>query len=400
MSLSGRCSCNWPSSPGIRPAFSQPIALRVNELISGIKSDIAIKIFGEDLDRLIEISGRIAPVLAAIDGAQDVAIEQVSGFSQYTVEMNRAAMALHGISVEAINDLVETAVGGKTVTDLYEGQRRVAVVVRLDESYRNNLDNLVKIPVPSPAGYTIPLAELVTIVEKPTFAKVNREDSRRRLLVECNVRGRDLGGFVRQARQSLADLERSLPEGYRLVWSGQFENQQRAQRRLAVVVPITIGLIFLMLTVALKSIRSATLILLTLPFAIFGGMAAMFLLQVNFSVAASIGFIAILGIAVENALVLVSFFDDLRQSGLRTGEAIVEACRLRIRPLMMTTMTTLLGLLPMLYATGSGSEIQRPLVAVIFGGLISALILDLIVLPVLYAMAHPDKPAEGRERTE
>ncbi len=376
--------------PGIRPAFSQPIALRVNELVSGIKSDIAIKIFGEDIDRLIEIAGQISPILATIEGAQDIAIEQVSGFSQYTVRMNRSAMASHGISVATVNDLVETAVGGKVVTDLYEGRRRTAVVVRFDDSYRSHPDALLKIPVLSPAGYPVPMGDLVTIGEKPTYAKINREDSQRRLLVECNVRGRDLGGFVQEARRSLEALERDLPEGYRIVWSGQFENQQRAQRRLAVVVPITIGLIFLMLVIALKSFSSAGLILLNLPFAVFGGIAAMYLMRVNFSVAASVGFIAILGIAVENALVLVSFCEERRRNGATTREAIVEACRLRIRPLLMTTFTTLLGLLPMLYATGSGSEIQKPLVAVIFGGLVSTLILDLIVLPVVYEMVHPD----------
>jgi cobalt-zinc-cadmium resistance protein CzcA len=379
--------------PGIRPAFSQPIALRVNELISGIKSDVAIKIFGDDIDTLIETAEEIAPLLSGIAGARDVAIEQVSGFSQYNIVPDRRAMARHQISVEVINESLEVAVGGKTASTFYENLVPVDIVVRLPETARAGGNDLTRLLVTTPLGYRVPIAEVARIEQVETPAKINREDSRRRLLVECNVRGRDIGGFVTEAKAKLAGIERRLPPGYRLVWGGQFENQQRAMRRLMVVVPVALLLIFVLLFSALGSLKSALLIMLNLPFAIVGGAAAMYLLGIHLSVAATVGFIAVLGVAVEDGLVLISFCDQLRGKGMPTLEAVYEACRLRVRPLVMTTATTLFGLLPMLYATGSGSEIQRPLVAVIFGGMISALILELIVLPVLYVLAHEDMAA-------
>lgn len=380
--------------PGIRPAFSQPIALRVNELISGIKSDVAIKIFGDDIPTLVRTAEAMAPILAGIEGAGDVAIEQVSGFAQLNVAPDRSAMARHKISVEAVNEVLEAAVGGRTASTLYDNLVPVDIVVRLgkDGAPAAHAD-LGRLLVASPLGYNVPLGEVARIEQVDAPAKVTREDSRRRLLVECNVRGRDIGGFVAEARSKLAGIERELPPGYRLVWGGQFENQQRAMRRLSVVVPISLLLIFVMLVSALNSLKSASLIMLNLPFAVIGGAAAMYLLGIHLSVAATIGFIAVLGVAVEDGLVLISFCDQLRREGRTAVDAVFEACRLRIRPLVMTTATTLLGLLPMLYATGAGSELQRPLVAVIFGGLISSLVLELIVLPVLYILAHRDATA-------
>ncbi|MEN6578542.1 MAG: CusA/CzcA family heavy metal efflux RND transporter [Phycisphaerales bacterium] len=391
--------------PGIRPAFSQPIALRVNELISGVKSDVAIKIFGDDIQTLIATAEEMAPILAGIEGAGDVAIEQVSGFSQYNVVLDRRAMARHKISVDAVNELLEAAVGGKTASILYDNLVPVEIVVRLGKSgipegqtqvsgdarpagAIATGEDLTRLLVSSPLGYNVPVGEIARVEQADAPAKIAREDSRRRLLVECNVRGRDIGGFVAEAKSRLAGIEQGLPPGYRLIWGGQFENQQRAMRRLMVVVPIALLLIFVMLVGALGSLKSALLIMLNLPFAVVGGAAAMYLLGIHLSVAATIGFIAVLGVAVEDGLVLISFCDQLRREGRTTVEAVYEACRLRIRPLVMTTATTLLGLLPMLYATGAGSEIQRPLVAVVFGGLVSALLLVLIVLPVLYVLAH------------
>ena len=380
--------------PGIRPAFSQPIALRVNELISGIKSDVALKIFGDDVDTLIETAEQVAPILAGIDGARDVAIEQVSGFSQYEVEFDRREMARHKINVETVNEMLEAAVGGKTASTLYENLVPVDVVVRLPESARATGGDLSRLLVPSPLGYSVPVGQVARIEQVDAPAKIVREDSRRRLVVECNVRGRDMGGFIAEAQAKLAGIERDLPAGYRFVWGGQFENQQRAMRRLSIVVPIALLLIFVLLVSALGSLRSASLIMVNLPFAVVGGVAAMYLLGINLSVAASIGFIAVLGVAVEDGLVLISFCDQLRQRGMATVEAVYEACRLRVRPLIMTTATTLLGLLPMLYATGAGSELQKPLVAVIFGGMVSSLILELVILPVLYVLAHRDATPE------
>jgi cobalt-zinc-cadmium resistance protein CzcA len=376
--------------PGIKPAFSQPIALRVNELISGIKSDIAIKIFGDDINILRRTAETIAPILGTIKGAQDVKIEQVSGFSQIELHMNRQAIARHMINVEEINFLVDAAIGGKVATSVFENQKRFDVQVRYPSEHRSDKDVIEQMLVPSPAGYNVPLGELVEIHEVEVPAQISREDSTRRLIVECNVRGRDIGSFVEEAKKKVADVESTLPDGYRLTWGGQFENQQRAMKRLKIVVPVAILLIFVMLFSSLNSFKSALLILANLPFALVGGIMAIYLLNINLSVAASIGFIALLGVAVENGLVLVTFFDQLRKDGKKVYDAVIEACRLRVRPLIMTTLTTLVGLLPMLYATGSGSEIQRPLVAVIFGGLISSLALTLIILPVLYVVFNKD----------
>jgi len=377
--------------PGIRPAFSQPITLRVNELISGIKSDVAIKVFGDDIDVLVGAAEKIAPILAGINGSGDVKIEQVSGLSQIEIRPDRQAMARHKVNIEDINLLVETAIGGKIASAIFEDQKRFDVQVRFPAEHRSSSDAINDLLVSSPLGYNIPLGELATIAEVEVPAQISREDFRRRLIVECNVRGRDIGGFVKEAKLKLADIENSLPEGYRLTWGGQFENQQRAMARLKVVVPITTFLIFIMLFSSLNSLKSAILILTNLPFAVVGGIMAIYLLKIHLSVAASIGFIALLGVAVENGLVLVSFFDQLRAEGKKVYDAVIQACRLRVRPLIMTTLTTLVGLLPMLYATGSGSEIQKPLVAVIFGGLISSLCLTLIILPVLYIIFNRDE---------
>ncbi|MCG3179518.1 MAG: Cobalt-zinc-cadmium resistance protein CzcA [Phycisphaerae bacterium] len=377
--------------PGLRPAFSQPIALRVNELISGIKSDLAIKVIGDDMDRLREIGEKVAPILASIEGAEDVKIEQISGLSQLEIQQNRQAMARHKINAEDINSLIETAVGGKVATTVYEGQRRFDVLVRFPEDSRNTPDRLGSLMIPSPAGYNVPLGELAKIAQVEVPAQVSREDAVRRVIVECNIRGRDAGSFVKEAKEKLAAVERDMPTGYRLALGGQFENQQRAMRRLAVLVPVAVFLIFLMLFASLNSVKSAGLILVNLPFAAVGGIAAIWLLDINLSVSASIGFIALLGVAVENGLLLVSFMDQLRAEGASVREAAERACHLRIRPLVMTTATTLLGLLPMVYATGSGSELQKPLVAVIFGGLVSSLALTLIILPVLYTMVNRRK---------
>ncbi|MBU1718760.1 MAG: CusA/CzcA family heavy metal efflux RND transporter [Bacteroidetes bacterium] len=375
---------------GIKPAFSQPIALRVNELISGIKSDVALKIFGEDMDVLLKTAEKVAPILSEIEGASDVKIEQISGFSQIEIHMNRQALARHKINIEDINLLVKTAIGGGVATTVFEGQKRFDVQVRFPLEKRNDIDVIEQILVQSPAGYNVPLGELVTIDEVEVPAQISRENSTRRLIVECNVRGKDMGSFVAEAKEKLFSIENGMLDGYRFAWGGQFENQQRAMARLKMVVPAAILLIFLMLFTSLNSIKSAVLILVNLPFALVGGVLTIYFLDINLSVAASIGFIALLGVAVGNGLVLVSFFEQLRLEGKKVYDAVIDACRLRVRPLVMTTLTTLMGLLPMLYATGSGSEIQKPLVATIFGGLISSLFLTLIILPVLYIIFNRD----------
>jgi cobalt-zinc-cadmium resistance protein CzcA len=304
--------------------------------------------------------------------------------------MDRQTMARHMINVEKINQLVKTAIGGSVATTVFESQKRFDVQVRFPLEARRDIDVIERMLVQSPAGYNVPLGELAAIKEVEVPAQISREDSKRRLIVECNVRGRDIGSFVAEAQQKLTSIENTLPEGYRLDWGGQFENHQRAMKRLKMVVPAAILLIFLMLFSSLGSFKSAVLVLVNLPFALVGGILTIYFLDINLSVAASVGFIALLGVAVEDGLVLVSFFDQLRVKGRTVYEAVMEGSRLRIRPVIMTTLTTLAGLIPMLYATGAGSEIQKPLVAVIFGGLISALCLELIVLPVLYTLFNRD----------
>jgi cobalt-zinc-cadmium resistance protein CzcA len=343
------------------------------------------------MDVLRTVAEEIAPLLADIEGASDVKIEQVSGFSQIEVRMDRRALARHKINIEDINRLIETAVGGGVATTVYEGQKRFDVQVRYPLEKRNDIDAIGRIPVHSPAGYNVPLEELVTLAEVEVPAQISREDSVRRLIVECNVRGRDLGGFITDVKERLAPIENAMPEGYRFVLGGQFENQQRAMARLKIVVPVAIVLIFLMLFGSLNSFKSAALILANLPFALIGGIWTLYFFDINLSVAASIGFIALFGVAVEDGLVLVSFFDQLRAKGHTVHQAVMEGSRLRVRAVILTTLTTLVGLTPMLYATGAGSEIQKPLVAVVFGGMITALLLELVVLPVLYVVFNRDE---------
>ena len=377
--------------PGIRPAFSQPIALRVNELISGIKSDVAIKVFGEDMDRLRATGEAIAPVLASIEGAEDVKIEQVSGFSQIEVQPDREAMARHRINIADINLLVETALGGRVATTVFEGQKQFAVVVRFPESRRDSAEAIGSLMVPSPAGYNVPLGQLAGVREAEVPAQISREDSMRRLIVECNVRGRDIGSFVAEAKDKLSVIEAGLPTGYRLSWGGQFENQQRAMARLSIVVPVAILLIFVLLYMSLGSVKSALLVMTNLGSAVVGALLTIYLLGMNLSVSAAIGFIPLFGSDLAGGLILISYFDQLRARGKDVHEAVFEACRRRVRPVMMTSLTVMLGLVPMLLATGPGSELQKPLVAVILGGMISSLAMTLVVLPVLYTLANGGK---------
>jgi cobalt-zinc-cadmium resistance protein CzcA len=374
--------------PGLRLSFSQPIALRVNELVSGIKSDVAIKLFGSELDVLRDTAESLGQLLHEIPGADDVGVEQISGFRQLEVEIDRAAIARHHLNVADVNEIIETAVGGKIAGQVVEGQRRFGILVRYPPSRRADAEAISQLLVVSPEGARVPLLRLARIQEVEAPAQVSRQDGMRRIVVECNVRDRDLGGFVSELRSRLAPLERNLPAGYRLEIGGQFENQERAMRRLSWVVPLAIGLIFLLLFAAFGSLRPALVVIMNLPFALVGGVLVLVLGQINLSVSAVIGFIALFGIAVENGVVLVSFFNQLRSKGLSLDEAIRRGCSLRVRPLLMTTMTTVLGLSPMLLAQGAGAEIQRPLAAVVLGGLTTSTALTLFILPVVYALVE------------
>lgn len=370
--------------PGIKLTFSQPIALRVNELISGVKSDVAVKVFGYDLEILSEKAEEIEHAISGIKGATDVKLEQIAGFLQLDIEIDRKAISRYGINVSDINEVVETAVGGKVATTLYEEDKRFAVLLRFPEEQRNDENAIGNILIPAPSGQKIPLAQLakISVVEVP--AQISREAGMRRVVVECNVRGRDIGSFVEEAKAKAAEIEKELPANYFISWGGQFENQERAMKTLSIVLPLVILLIFIMLFSTFGSFRPALLIMINLPFALVGGILFVLLFKITLSVSAAVGFITLFGTAVENGIVLVTFFTQLRREGLSLNDAIRKGCELRLRPLLLTTLTTMFGLLPLLWATGAGSEIQKPLAVVVLGGLISSWCLTLIVLPAIY----------------
>ncbi|MFO8070888.1 MAG: CusA/CzcA family heavy metal efflux RND transporter [Polyangia bacterium] len=385
--------------PGLRLSFSQPIALRVNELISGVKSDLAIKVFGEKIDILKSNADGIAAILGGIEGAGDVRVEQVTGFSQLDIIPDRRAMARYELNMHDLNEIVETAVGGKVATTMIDGQMRFDVQVRFPRERRNDIEAIEAILLPTPAGARVPLGHVAQIERVEGPAQISRENNMRRVAVEANIRGRDLGGFVEEAKRRLAGITRGLPAGYWIEYGGTFENQQRAMRRLAVVVPISVLLIFFMLTSALRSIKTAGLVLANLPFALVGGILSMVLLGITLNVPSTVGFIALFGVAVQNGTVLVTFINQLREDGRSLREAVLAACRLRFRALLMTAATTVLGLLPMVYAVGPGAEVQRPLAVVVIGGLLTATLLTLFVVPSLYHWLPP-RLAAGPSLTE
>jgi cobalt-zinc-cadmium resistance protein CzcA len=372
--------------PGLRYSFSQPIALRVNELISGVKSDLAVKVFGPDLAVLKQFADRAASLMQGVEGAQDVKVEQVSGMNQLDAVIDRDALARHGIRIADVNDTIETAVAGRTATIMIEDQRRFAVAVRFPEDGRADIPEVERLLVPAPGGERVPLAQLARfeVVEAP--AQVSRENGMRRVVAEANVRDRDLGGFVSEVQARLAPLVKELPSGYYVEYGGQFENQQRAMRQLAIVVPVALLLVMILLYLALGSVWSSLLVLLNLPFALVGGVLAVVAFRMPLSVSAAVAFIVLLGVAVQNGVVLVSFFRQLRERGCSVAQTVERGCSLRFRPLLMTALTSFIGHLPMLYATGSGADIQRPLAVVVMGGLITSTGLTLIVLPTLYAL--------------
>jgi cobalt-zinc-cadmium resistance protein CzcA len=378
------------SIPGLRLSFSQPIALRVNELISRVKSDLAVKVFGTDLSVLKQFADRAASALGGIEGARDVKVEQVSGMAQLDVVPNREMMARYGINAGDINEVVEAGVAGRPVTRFVEGQRRFAVVVRFPEQARDDIPALEDLLIPAPSGERVPLGQLAALTSREGPAQISREKGMRRVVVETNVRGRDLGGFVAEVQERLRPLVAALPSGYWVEYGGQFENQQRAMRQLAVVVPIVLLLVLILLYSALGSIKNSLLVALNLPFALVGGVIAAVAFRMHLSVSAAVAFIVLLGIAVQNGVVLVAFFRQLRDKGRTVTETVREGCALRFRPLAMTALVSFTGQLPLLFATGSGSDIQRPLAVVVMGGIVTSTMLTLIVLPVLYSLVTRD----------
>jgi cobalt-zinc-cadmium resistance protein CzcA len=369
--------------PGVASSFSQPIALRVDELVSGVKSAIGIKIFGDDLTVLKQKADAVARILGAVRGAADINVEKVSGLAYLQIEIDREKIARYGINVADIQNVIEIAIGGKQASKVYEGLKVFGLAVRFPESARNDVEPIREILIPSPSGALIPLGQLAKVEISEGPAQISREMAQRRIVIECNVTGRDIGSFVQEAKQKIDNAVR-LPPGYLMTWGGQFENQQRAMKRFAIVVPITIASIFLLLFSSFNSVKQALLIIMNIPFALIGGILALVIGQFNLSVSASVGFIALFGVAVLNGVVMVSYINELRREGLNLELAVVKGAVLRLRPVLITASVAALGLIPMLFATGPGSEIQKPLAAVVIGGLISSTALTLFILPTLY----------------
>ncbi|NBX96385.1 MAG: efflux RND transporter permease subunit [Betaproteobacteria bacterium] len=369
--------------PGVQIVLSQPISERVDEMVTGVRSQLAVKIFGDDLKELRDLSEQVARILRSVAGSKDIRIERLSGQQALTIEIDRKAIARHGVNVADVQALIETAVGGKDVTTLYEGERRYSVIVRFPAEQRSTVEAIGKMLVNAPDGAQLPLSSLahIELVDGP--AQISRESGKRRVVVGANVEGRDLAGFVAEVQQRL-DTEVKLPEGYRFVYGGQFENMERAMGTLAIIVPLTIAAIFFLLFLLFNSVKLAALIIMVLPFASIGGVIGLFITGEYLSVPASVGFIALWGIAVLNGVVLVTCIKRLREDGVELTTAVREGCVQRFRPVMMTATVALLGLVPFLFATGPGSEVQRPLAIVVIGGLLSSTLLTLVVLPTLY----------------
>lgn len=369
--------------PGVETAISQPIAARVDEMVSGVRSQIAVKIFGDDIATLKKLGAQIGRILSSLDGATDLRIDQISGQNYLTLTINRDAIARYGLNVEDVNNVIEIANGGREATQVYEGERRFPLVMRYPTAYRNSPEAFGNIILQSPDGAHILLKDIakIEIIDGPS--QISRESGKRRLVVGVNVEGRDLGGFVQEAQKRIAQ-QVVIPQGYTLDWGGQFENMQRAMARLMIIIPITIAAIFFLLFILFNSLRMAALIILVLPFASIGGIFGLLISGEYLSVPAAVGFINLWGIAVLNGVVLVSFIRQLREEGFATQEAVFEGCEHRFRPVMMTASVALLALIPMVFSTGPGSEVTRPLAVVVIFGLLSSTALTLLVLPVLY----------------
>ena len=395
--------------PGHKYEFLQPIQMRFNELIAGVRSDVAVKVYGDEFDQMIPAAEQIEKILKEIPGAGDVLIEQVSGLPVMTVRMDRAAAARLGITLADLQDIIATAIGGREAGLVFEGDRRFDLIVRLPEEIRKDIEALRNLPIPLPRsdrraqeqrfaslgdiniggerpGY-IPLSSIaqIEIAEGPN--QISRENGRRRMVVQANVRGRDIGSFVTEAQRRV-EQEVKLPSGYSIDWGGQFENLIAARERLMIVVPMCFFLIFLLLFSTFNSVKYALMVFSGVPLALTGGIIALWLRDMPFSISAAVGFIALSGVAVLNGLVMVTFINQLRQEGAALDDAIVRGCLTRLRPVLMTALVAALGFVPMALATGTGAEVQKPLATVVIGGIISATVLTLLVLPGLYRMWH------------
>jgi cobalt-zinc-cadmium resistance protein CzcA len=374
--------------PGVQLNFTQPIAAAVDELLTGIKAQIAIKLYGDDLDVLLEKANEIAAVVRTVPGASEVQVDQVIGQPQLRIELDRGAISRYGIPVEHVQETIRAAVGGAPAGQVFEGERRWTIFVRYAPEYRATPEDVASLLINAPDGSLVPLGQLAEIETLIGPRQISRENNQRYITVQLNARGTDIGTLVERAQERI-DAEVDLPPGYLVSFGGQFELAQAANKRLMIVVPITLLLIFGMLFASFGSLKEALLILLNIPLALVGGLVALLLTGQDLSVPSSVGFIALFGIAVENGLVLVTYFNQLhREEGLSIREAVEKGAMLRLRPVLMTALTTGLGLVPLLLASGAGSEVQRPLAIAVVGGLVTSTALTLLVLPVLYGWLH------------
>jgi len=386
--------------PGNNYEFTQPIQMRFNELLSGVRADVAVKVFGDDMDTLLAVGGEIEKVLGTIPGAADVRTEQISGLPVLSIQMDRAKMARFGLNAVDVQDAVAISIGGRSAGTIYEGDRRFDLQVRLPESLRSDIETLERLPVRLPASTTgaaaapgtgvvgyVMLGEVANleVVQGPN--QVSRENGKRRVVVTANVRGRDLGSFVEEAETLIAEKVQS-PPGYWITWGGQFEQLISAVQRLQIVIPVALGLIFVLLYNMFGNARDGLLMFSGVPFALSGGIVALWLRDIPLSISAGVGFIALSGVAVLNGLVMLAFIRDLRAQGMALDEAIQTGALTRLRPVLMTALVAALGFVPMALATGTGAEVQRPLATVVIGGILSSTALTLLVLPILYRLVH------------
>lgn len=369
--------------PGALVNFTQPIQMTVDELLEGVRAELAIKLFGTDLEVLKTEAEEIASVIRNVKGAEDVQVDQVTGAPQLKIVINRNNIARYGINVEDVQQVIRTAVGGEKAGQIFEEIRRFDILVRFTPETRRTAKTIREILIKAPDGVNVPLSQLAEIEEVIGPRQITRENNQRFITIQANVVGRDIGSFVEEGQQ-LIESNVKLPPGYLVTWGGQFRLQQEANKRFAVVIPITLLLIFLLLFFNFGSVKNSLLILLNIPLALVGGIVALWLTGQNLSVPSSVGFIALFGIALENGMILVTYFNQLIKEGLKVDEASIKAALLRLRPVLMTALTTALGLIPLLFAAGTGSEVQRPLATVVIGGLFTSTILTLLVLPALY----------------
>lgn len=379
--------------PGVATSFTQPIQMTLDELMEGVRAELAIKLFGDDLTLLKRQAEEIAAVVRKVRGAADVQVAQVTGQPQLLINLNRKAIARWGLNIADVQQVVSAAVGGAVAGQIFEGVRRFDILVRYPAEHRSSQHAIESILITTPTGTKVPLSQLATIRTLVGPRQITRENTQRFITVQCNVRGRDIGSFVQDAQRRIENGVK-LPPGYYVSWGGQYKLQQEANRRLLIVIPITLALILVMLYLTFNRIRDVLLIAINIPLALVGGVVALRVTGQSLSVPASVGFIALFGIALENGLVLVTVMNQRRHSGLGGPDAAVEGAVMRIRPVLMTALTTALGLIPLLLARGTGSEVQRPLATVVLGGLLTATVLTLLVVPTLYGWLVPSSPPQ------